>query len=198
MKNKRGGNKTCTPAVAPAISQALVSTTAAVQHNVTHTKKHNENMVAMHQGTAIGGARKRRGGTCATDPCGLRVAPTYAAGANKNMRPNGNQNIAAGLKLQAQQTAASQGDSVAGWSKVNKTQVGGSALGNFVESLNGMAGGSFRRRRRSYRKSRKRRRRQRRRRSRRRSSYRRRRRRSQKSRHNKRRVTRRKKRTKRK
>ena len=139
MKYQRGG-------VLPQLGQCLTHTEPAVGCQLKKAQAHNANMILIQNMGAAGGARRRRGGggapVCPTAPGVPTISPTYAAGANNNMSPNGNHNIYAGLKLQAVQKANAQNDSVAGWADINKTQAGGSALGNFVENLNNMAGGA--------------------------------------------------------
>ena len=140
MKYQRGGGL-------PKLGQCLTSPVPAVNCHLKKAQADNATLTSMHNNGAVGGGRRRRGGeavapVCPTAPGVPTISPTYAAGANAHMSPNGNHNIYAGLKLQAAQKANAQNDSVAGWKDVNTTQAGGSALGHFVENLNNMAGGN--------------------------------------------------------
>ena len=148
MKNKKGGN----PITLPKIGQCITNTTTAVNCHVAASKQNAKNMIALHEGTAAGGGRHKRGGktppSCPTlAGTGIpAVAPTYAAGASDHMSPNGNTNIHAALTVQATQKAQALNDSTAGWADINNNPQsgGGSALGGFIESLNNMSGGTKR------------------------------------------------------
>ena len=114
-----------------------------------------------------GGTRKKRrykkkGGSKTCGCSGVpTTAPTFTAGASKNMSPNGNGLIKIGQQNLANTLCSGSLDSMGdSWSTSSgggkrKRLGGSSALGSFVESLNNMNGGKKRKktRRRRRRKS---------------------------------------------